>query len=438
MQIDITIDRADKQSGRNYLTWAPTRATLTRTDPGGRALSAVTVRLANSADTGGQLVFGTNRQNMERTPTLDLKLDPGATVEFWVAGGTASIDDLDAGLSVAEPDKPVLASKSVMVRIRKDANTLTPAEQVRFTTAFAQVNDEGNGLFQNFREMHRERSALRQAHGFSGFLAWHRAYLLDLERELQKKNPAVTLPYWRFDRPAPNVFTEQFMGRQGAARNVVFDPNNLLSNWQTDGEPGIWREPQFAADQPAFVSGEATTLALGGPAPGAFFDNGGVTTQQADTLRGFRRMEGDPHGAAHSSFDGWLSATNTAPRDPMFFLLHSNVDRLWARWQRLNDRFDGTQIRTYFFRGTARSNPATQIGHNLLDTMWPWNGITQAQDPSRPPNAPRGAFVPVPAAAWPAQAAKPTVGDMIDYHGLLSPGSDMNFGYDDVPYGVAT
>jgi len=59
--------------------------------------------------------------------------------------------------------------------------------------------------------MHKESLAPRQAHGRPGFLSWHRAYLLDLEPELQKINPSVTLPYWRFHDPGPNMFTADFI-----------------------------------------------------------------------------------------------------------------------------------------------------------------------------------------------------------------------------------
>lgn len=175
------------------------------------------------------------------------------------------------------------------------------------------------------------------------------------------------------------------------------------------------------------MSSEATTLAMGGPPPNGIFDTG---TDQG----GFDEMEGDPHGLAHTSFGGssWIRAAGTAPRDPLFFLLHCNVDRLWARWQWLNNRFDGTQPKTYFFRGSVNSNPATAIGHNLLDTMWPWNNITGGP---RPPNAPRTPFPSAPTASAPNPA--PTPGEMIDYQGFLSAQSYMNFAYDDVPYGIA-
>jgi tyrosinase len=319
-----------------------------------------------------------------------------------------------------------VTTKALMVRIRKNANQLGAAERNRFTTALAKLNDMGAGLFKDFREMHREPLALNQAHGAPGFLSWHRAYLLDLERELQKIDPSVTLPYWRFDQPAPNVFTADFMGRSGPLGNVVFSATNLLQHWQTDGAPGVSRLPGFNTQTGApTLRSQAATLAMGGPRPSAVFDTGPLPG-------GFDEMEGDPHGLAHTSFLGLIRGRATAPRDPLFFLLHCNVDRLWALWQWLNDRFDGSQPHTYFFRGDATSNPATVIGHNLLDTMWPWNNVTGG---SRPQNAPRTPFPVVPTAPGPGTA--PTVGDMIDYQGLRNTQSYTNFAYDDVPFGIA-
>jgi tyrosinase len=427
VQIAMAIANPDA-AGRNYLTWAPVRATARVVDPVGADPVAVTVS-NDDAQAGGQLEFAAERDE-PRTGSLDLTLPAdGTPVEFWVAGvvGRASSADGDAVLRVANPGEAVaLTTKAVMVRVRKDANELGAAERDRFTTALAKLNDQGAGLFQNFRDMHRQPLALNQAHGAPGFLSWHRAYLLDLERELQRIDPSVTLPYWRFDRPAPRLFAADFLGRTGPFGDVIFSATNLLRQWNTDGAPGISRRPQFnVQNSGAFVSDDGTTLAMGGLPPDAIFDTG-------TDSGGFDEMEGDPHGFAHTSFAGWIRSTGTAPRDPLFFLLHCNVDRLWALWQWFNNRFDGTLPRAYFFRGSAGSAVATDIGHNLLDTMWPWNNVTGFP---RPGNAPRTPFPAVPTATAPGPA--PTVGDMIDYQGLLNAQSDMNFAYDDVPYGVA-
>ncbi len=435
MAVEIAIDLRDA-AGHSYLTWSPRRATV-RQETGG-ASGPVAVTVANApGGAGGQVEFAAGLTKA-RTATIDLVLPAdGSPVEFWIAGqvGRPSSADQDATIEVRPAvGGAVLGSTSAMVRARKDATALSAAERTRFLTALAAVNAAGAGPFASFRDMHREQLALQQAHGAPGFLSWHRAYLLDLERVLQAQDPSVTLPYWSFASPAPNLFTREFMGGNlPTGRTVVFAPMHPLQNWTTDGVRGISRRPRFdpatsgaISDQGIAALTDAMTMTLGGPRPTATFDTG-------PTPGGFDSMEGNPHATAHRSMDGFLFSTSSAPRDPLFFLLHCNVDRLWARWQWLHDRFDGTDPHAYFFRGSASSNPATRLGHNLLDSMWPWNGQSGGPLPPAPP--PRPPLSTVPTAAMPSPA--PTVGDMIDYGGVLRPGSDMGFCYDVVPFGVA-
>ena len=430
MRTEIIISNQDR-AGRAYLTWAPVSATIRLLEPDSAAPVGVVLSNRDPAR-GGQLEFGTSR-SAPLKPTLNLTLPASGTpVTFFVAGDfpKASSADGDAIMkSAAASTARELSTKAVMVRIRKNANTLSPAERGRFVTALARLNNQGTGLFKDFRAMHREQAALNQAHSAAGFLSWHRAYLLDLERELQKIDASVHLPYWRFDLPAPNLFTADFLGRSAPAGNVTFSATNLLRFWTTDGQTGVSRRPKFdVATRGAFVKPQAATLLMGGRRPNAIFDAG----PGADPEANFDGMEGDPHGQAHTSFQGFIQSAATAPRDPLFFLLHCNVDRLWGLWQWFNDRFDGTQPRTYFFRGTGASADATDLGHNLGDTIWPWNN---ARTPPRPSSAPR---TPFPASgSAPGPGASPKVGDMIDYHGMLRESAYTGFAYDDVPYGIA-
>src|SRR5262249_14915283 len=133
-------------------------------------------------------------------------------------------------------------------------------------------------------------------------------------------------------------------------------------------------------------------------------------------------MEGDPHGAAHTSFGGSISSIPTAARDPIFFLLHCNVDRLWAKWQQNNNLFDPA-FPTAF--DTAQPNP---LGHNLGDTMWPWNGDTS---PPRPPTAPGGSLAD--SACVNAPGPTPKVADLLDYRGIVVSAEQLGFAYDDIP-----
>lgn len=120
----------------------------------------------------------------------------------------------------------------------------------------------------------------------------------------------------------------------------------------------------------------------------------------------------------------------TAAKDPLFFLLHANVDRLWAFWQWLNHRHDVASPDTYSTSGVQwPSNRPTGIGHNLGDTVWPWNQSRVPPRPSFPP--PRGPMPPSPIASAPGGA--PRIQDMIDYQGVHG-GQPLGFDYDDVPF----
>ena len=84
---------------------------------------------------------------------------------------------------------------------------------------------------------------------------------------------------------------------------------------------------------------------------------------------------------------------------------------------------------SYFFRSRAGTAGAERIGHNALDTMWPWNDV---RTNPRPPTAPRTPFPVSELAAAPGTT--PTVASMIDYQGVISPANQLGFDYDDVPF----
>jgi tyrosinase len=332
----------------------------------------------------------------------------GKPVPFFVSGvfGKPSEADQDVAVEV-HSGEALLGKISLMVRVRKNANTLTTGERDRFISAFAQLNNRGSGRFIDFRNMHTEAGS-PEAHGAPGFLPWHRMYLLDLERELQAIDPSVALPYWRFDQPAPNIFRPDFLGSSSPSGTVQFSATNPLQFWVTDGVQGVARRPFFnTATASANGISEAQTLAMG--AAGHLYV-------------GFRRMEVNPHGYAHTSFGGLLSSIPTAARDPLFFLLHANVDRLWAKWQKQFNRFDPS------FAASFDGAQHNRVGHNLPDTMWPWNGIT---GPPRPPTAPGGGLAVSPCVGAPG--AKPRVRDGLDYQGRILAASQLGFDYDDVP-----
>lgn len=423
MRVDIALPTTDSQ-GQTFLTWTPVQATVRLADPSDAPNPAVVTLQNGGSDDGGRLVFDAQRGDAGASQIqLQLPRD-GTPVTFWVAGefqhpssayGDAAIDALIAGAAVGH--------RELMVRIRKNAATLSAAERDRFLVAMGKLNDAGHGIFQGFRDTHVAQS-IDEAHGFPAFPAWHRAYLLDLERSLQAIDAAVALPYWRFDEPAPSLFDAAFLGMPpddpAQGDTIVFPHGHPLEFWKTDDSPSIDRRPLFDITGPPpqslddgtqWVISQNDTIALG--------------TEYAD----FRSLEFAPHGNAHVSFRGPISSVPTAARDPLFFLLHANVDRLWAFWQWLNHRTDPADAATYSLGGSLAGPRPGLIGHNLDDTMWPWNGSRTPPRPTFPP--PRGAFSKSPLGDRPGP--QPKVRDMIDYQGIGG-GEALGFDYDDVPF----
>ena len=97
---------------------------------------------------------------------------------------------------------------------------------------------------------------------------------------------------------------------------------------------------------------------------------GAPVTCLAFSSRGFfDDLERDPHGTLHvwtggqglgNPSRGTMSGMSS-PNDPIFFLHHCQVDRIWALWQD---------------RGFMNDYPAQHdtAGHGLSDPMWPWDG----------------------------------------------------------------
>jgi tyrosinase len=415
MNVAISIASTDSD-GRVFLTWTPVEATARLIDGPG-AGQTVKVQLQN-AGTVGKVVFDLARSDKgSSTLQLDLPGD-GTPVRFWVAGelGESSQNFGDAVLQVVDAATSApLSSTPLMVRIRKDATKLSDGERDRFLAAFGTLNGQGTGRFTDFRDMHNE-DTLGESHNNWGFLPWHRCYLLDLERQLQSIDATVTLPYWQFDNAAPQMLAPAFMGLPDALNSVQFTPGHPFNQWTTEGTLGIVRgkgfpptrnPPGLKTETAVIKNGSKIFSTFGVPFVGQ--RNGGI--------------EYNPHGGAHTSYSaGYIIDPATAPRDPLFFLLHGNVDRLWAKWQWFYKRNLDTDTNAFY------NGPPVDAGHNLGDTMWPWNGVTTG---TRPSTAPGG---PLPASAiTTAPGPTPTVRSMIDYQ-AVNGGAHLGFDYDDVPF----
>lgn len=437
MRVEIRFSNT-AEDGRTFLTWRPAEASIRLLDLPVPAPTSVRIELrSRSAPEGGALVFSKalNAAGQDSID-LDMPLD-GSPVTAWIAGKfqSASRDfgDVFAEAQEIENGQPIgstLASLPLMVRVRKNAESLIARERNRFLSAMAVLNGQGRGRWADLRDMHLG-DAYRQIHVNYSFLPWHRAYLLDLERELQAIDPEVALPYWKFDERAPKLIQPSFIGVGRRSMPVRFSNTNPLRSWSVDGgSVGVSRGNGVGPTTVIPVRDEMQSLQISEGPDANFqeFCDWNYTGVRGDEPTG---LESDPHNGAHAwNLGGWISDPTTSQRDPLFYLLHANVDRLWAKWQWLPNGTVGD-----------RSNPDSPVsyvsdqallnGQNRDDTMWPWDGLARDQVPTRPPNAPGGGMLGSPMTTAPGPS--PRVKDMIDYLGANG-GGYLGFAYDDVPF----
>ena len=451
----------------DYLTWAPAPARI-RQAPAPQNVDRVVV-LTNDPERpppagrtlplDGNVAFdisvGPGATASKETLQLTLPKD-GSWVDFVIAGSfpRASTEDKDAVIEVHDgaATGPLLHKHAVMVRIRKNQSALTDKERARFLNAISILHRRLNG-YARFVRIHEVASMGKYqqppdyfwpdlAHRATAFLAWHRAYLLSFERELQKIDPSVALAYWRMDL-LPSVFEENFMGANTVGSEAFVEPtftvDNPLANWFVFHGP-LLRFP--------YERRNAQDL------KDRFFGDDRLFRET--TFRVFARtLEGDPHNLGHNWTGPWMQNCMISPNDPVFWPFHTGFDRQWAKWQWMgghvqpdgsnesytpNDAYDGTVA------GCNVTTPSTcvPIGHHLKDTMWPWNaavGPGTTVKGNRPPaDLSQGFTGPFPKAPidglWPSSPAVPTPADVIDYAGVTPARLDMGFAYDDVPFGI--
>jgi len=216
------------------------------------------------------------------------------------------------------------------------------------------------------------------------FLSWHRMYLYFFERIVRQNvidnggPSAWALPYWNYDGGSGhNALPTAF-------RNPTrFDgsPNPLFVNQR---RPGINAGAGLPAaiTSPAFAMGRQTFTGI------AEF-GGGI----ADPLGQFSgrtgRLEQTPHNDIHVAIAGLMGDPDTAAQDPIFWLHHANIDRLWWLWQQQHTGTSDPRWTDHSFtfvdvagaaaslRGSAVEDTMTQLNYTYDEVVTP----TTAEEP---------------------------------------------------------
>ncbi|MDP9235485.1 MAG: tyrosinase family protein [Actinomycetota bacterium] len=183
------------------------------------------------------------------------------------------------------------------------------------------------------------------AHRGPAFGPWHRALLKLYEQELQSAagDPGLTLPYWDWtkDQGAADPgfpFTTDFLGGDGAGNpndKVATGAFSQAAGWtlKCDEEGFFFLRRHFGGDGPGLPTPASVKAALNiAPYDSSPWNiNSASPSSFRNTLEGWvgpRQI----HNAVHRWVDGSMQP-GTSPNDPVFFLHHCNIDRLWAVWE---------------------------------------------------------------------------------------------------------
>ena len=113
------------------------------------------------------------------------------------------------------------------------------------------------------------------------------------------------------------------------------DDSNPL--FVTDRNPGVndgFEVPasatlyEAAFEYDNFFSPEGSPLSFGGQEVGDFTRFGSTNG----------KIEQEPHNVIHVVIGGWMNDPNFAAQDPIFWLHHANIDRLWNQWLNRNPK----------------------------------------------------------------------------------------------------
>ena len=246
--------------------------------------------------------------------------------------------------------------------IRKNYKSLEKEQKENFIKAVLKL--KANGEYDTYVIWHakamrhmlkrgEEQTRRNAAHYSPVFLPWHRQFLYEFERDLQDavQDESLAVPYWDWTEDASDpknspIWNNEFMGGDGDPNDIdavktghfAYDNSNPNS-WTTvefddKGNP-ISLPPEqrrleraFGRYEPNIPTRENVEYAKKQvPYDSSPWDN---NTQPTKSFR--RALEMPPHNNVHRWVGGHM-ITGGSPNDPVFFLHHCYIDRIWAKWQ---------------------------------------------------------------------------------------------------------
>ncbi len=296
---------------------------------------------------------------------------------------------------------------------RKNVNSLTTEEKAALIRAIKAL--KANGKYNAYVTEHHasmmhltpplippfDPAGRNSAHNGPAFLPWHREFIRRFELDLQAEVAGVFLPYWDWATDA-------------SLTNPMVAPvwaNDLMGRNDENNDHTIVQSGPFAYDaedlENSWIIVNALGVADGGLARNtnnsrannrSLADQVEIDDIQKETLydsdyfvwgsNGYRNSNEFVHNRVHNWMGGSMTES-TSPNDPIFFLHHCFVDKLWADWQakQLQVQLSDDPMATLESLHRPNADDLKPInlprgltsdnlnGHRLDDKLWPWSTL---------------------------------------------------------------
>lgn len=256
-----------------------------------------------------------------------------------------------AGLAVSPLARPALAAGASRVRKATASMSATSDDVAAFAEGVRLMKRRTDSLsWAAQNRIHAERAQ----HGNRQFLPWHRLQVSHMERIIGQLtgHTRFAMPYWDWqeERFLPPWILDP--------KSPLFEPQRDPRVARLDFNTERWaRNPERERNGLASITRDGFTTFFG-------------------TTRAAGRVEAYGHNIIHELVGGprgYMSSTRTAALDPIFWLHHCNIDRVWATWrQRFGDAAcprDWLATRTRGFVGADGRETGEWLTSRITSTL---------------------------------------------------------------------
>lgn len=269
--------------------------------------------------------------------------------------------------------------------IRRNVAHLSAAERQAYAQALRDVDLQAYADGVSYWDKQDQIHEGTHNHNGNSFVPWHRELVNRFEKLVQQVDPDMALHYWDWTQD-PRAADD---GEGGVVDLMTDDTFGTADGTVAGTLAPLHNGGDAAGARPTF--GGPFTLPpveiTRGCAPGAppvasdadiMASTDGIPQAQQWTT--FRQELESSHDSAHVFFgSGSIFNPHTAFEDPFVFLLHANVDRLFAMWQTQPGeewRLDPDQV-----YGDQKD---TNDSRGILQTLQPWDGTVEFGAPIPP------------------------------------------------------